>query len=80
MNFETQINAQPQVFPLWAEGEIDTAGWDQPEEDTVLPNGLTVVRNVSRPTLTAYLPDPAIATGTAVTLRAVPRKTIWADR
>jgi len=26
----------------------------------------TIVRNVSEPTLTAYLPDPAIATGTAV--------------
>ena len=57
---------QPQVIPLWADGEIDTTGWDQPEEITVLPNGLTVVRNVSQPTLTAYLPDPAIATDTAV--------------
>ena len=66
MNPENQINPQPQVIPLWAEGEIDTSGWDQPEEDTVLPNGLKVVRNVSRPTLTAYLPDPAITTGTSV--------------
>jgi len=57
---------QPKVIPLWAEGEIDTAGWDQPEEDTSLPDGLKVVRNVVRPTLTAFLPDPSIAAGTAV--------------
>ena len=57
---------QPQVIPLWADGEIDTTGWDQPEEIAFLRSGLKVIRNVSQPTLTAYLPDPAIATGTAV--------------
>jgi acetyl esterase/lipase len=59
---------QPQVIPLWAANNLDTAGldWSQPEEATQLPDGLPVVRNVSVPTLTAYLPDPAIATGTAV--------------
>ena len=57
---------QPLEIPLWAEGEIDITGEEQPEEITHLPNGLMVVRNVSRPTLTAYLPDPAIATGAAV--------------
>lgn len=55
-----------QVIPLWANGEIDTAGWNQPEEITCLQDGLKVVRNVSIPTLTTYLPDPSIATGTAV--------------
>ena len=57
---------QPQVIPLWADGEIDTTGWNQPEEITTLESGLKVIRNVAQPTLTAYLPDPAIATGTAV--------------
>lgn len=57
---------QPQIIPLWPEGQIDTTGWNQPEEETVLPNGLPVVRNVSQPSLTAYLPDPAAANGTAV--------------
>ncbi len=57
---------QPQVIPLWADGEIDTTGWDQPEEFASLSDGLKVIRNVVHPTLTAYLPDPAIATGTAV--------------
>jgi acetyl esterase/lipase len=56
----------PQVIPLWAAGEINTTGWTMPEEETCLPDGLPVIRNVSVPTLTAYLPDPSIATGTAV--------------
>ena len=37
------------------------------EKETVLRfNGMESVVNVSTPTLTAYLPDPSIATGTAV--------------
>jgi acetyl esterase/lipase len=66
MNQLNVIPGQPQVIPLWAEGKIDSTGWTQPEEETVLPNGIRVVRNVGTPTLTAYLPDPAIATGTAL--------------
>ncbi len=58
--------AHPQTIPLWAEGEIDTTGWDMPEEICIHSPGLKVIRNVSRPSLTAYLPDPAVATGTAV--------------
>jgi acetyl esterase/lipase len=58
---------QSQIIPLWEDSEIDTtAVRDQPEEIVFLQDGLKVIRNVSRPTLTAYLPDPAIATGTAV--------------
>lgn len=56
----------PQIIPLWPEGEIDLSNCSQPEEVTFLPNGLKVVRNVCQPTLSVYLPDPAIATGTAV--------------
>lgn len=57
---------QAQVIPLWAQDEIDTTGWNQPEAIAFLESGLKVVRNVVRPTLTAYLPGPAFATGTAV--------------
>jgi acetyl esterase/lipase len=60
------IPGQPQVIPLWEDGEIDVTGWDQPEEIVYFKDGLKVIRNVSRPTLTAYLPDPALATGTSV--------------
>jgi acetyl esterase/lipase len=59
-------SGQPQIISLWEEGEIDTTAWDQPEEIAFLQSGLKVIRNVSQPSLTAYLPDPAIATGTAV--------------
>jgi len=55
-----------QVIPLWPDGAIDTTGWNQPEEIAYLESGLKVIRNVVHPTLTAYLPDPSIATGTAV--------------
>lgn len=59
-------SASPQIIPLWPAGEIDLSGWSQPEQVTVLPNGIKVVRNVSQPTLTVYLPAPALATGAAV--------------
>lgn len=66
MNSIPLTAGQPQVIPLWADGEIDTTGWDQPEAIAYLQSGLKVIRNVVNPTLTAYLPDPAVATGTAV--------------
>ena len=58
---------EPKVLPLWPEGVPGAAG--EPglaEEEVTFPGGLQVVRNVTRPTLTAFLPDPAIANGTAV--------------
>jgi len=57
---------QPSVIPLWPEGQFETANSAFPEEIALLDSGLKVIRNVSYPTLTAYLPDPTIATGTAV--------------
>jgi len=55
-----------EVIPLWPEGaiKIEDSGWS--EEETVLPNGLSVVRNVTRPSLTVFLPDPALANGAAM--------------
>lgn len=66
MNAIPLTPGQPQIIPLWGEGEIDTTGWDQPEEIAYTEYGLKVIRNVSQPSLTAYLPDPDKATGTAV--------------
>jgi acetyl esterase/lipase len=66
MNSIPLIPGQPQAIPLWSPGQIDTAGWIQPEEIAYLADGLKVIRNVVQPSLTAYLPDPAIANGTAV--------------
>jgi acetyl esterase/lipase len=66
MNAIPVNSAQRQVIPLWADGEIDTKGWDQPEEIFLHHDNFKVIRNVVHPSLTVYLPDPAIATGTAV--------------
>jgi len=54
------------VITLWPTGAPGSEAWTQCEEETILPPTLKVVRNVTQPTLTAYLPDPALANGTAV--------------
>jgi len=66
MNPIPLTSTPPQVIPLWADGQIDTTGWNQPEEIFTFPDGFKAIRNVVQPSLTAYLPDPAIATGTSV--------------
>jgi len=66
MSHIVPTSGQPQIIPLWEERELGTTGQDQAEEIAFLQSGLKVIRNVSHPSLTAYLPDPAIATGTAV--------------
>jgi acetyl esterase/lipase len=59
---------QPIVIPLWPNGAPGTEDWSQQEQETsgFPPLDIKVVRNIARPSLTAMLPDPAIATGTAV--------------
>jgi len=71
----------PEVIPLWPDGAPGSEQWSQQEQETYLPLPSDVpktylplpfdskiVRNIVRPTLTAYLPDPAVATGTAVVI------------
>ncbi len=70
---------QPTVITLWPDGAPGSENWSQQEQETYLPLpsevpqaylplpfDVKVVRNIARPTLTAYLPDPSVATGTAV--------------
>jgi acetyl esterase/lipase len=59
---------QPQVIPLWPDGAPGSEGWAQQEQESLAPPpiGITVVRNVTQPTLTVFLPDRAAATGAAV--------------
>lgn len=57
---------EPTIIALWPDGAPGSEGWTQQEEETLIPPSLKVVRNVAQPTLTAYLPDPALETGTAV--------------
>jgi acetyl esterase/lipase len=59
-------NVQPTVLPLWPNGAPGSEDWSQQEEELILPPNLKVVRNIAQPTLTVYLPDPALANGTAV--------------
>ncbi len=54
------------IIPLWPDGAPGSEERRQEEQETVLKNGLPVVRNVTQPTLTAYLPEAAVASGTAV--------------
>ena len=58
------------VIPVWPGGAPGSEGWSQVEQEgfTLPPPGVRIVRNVTQPTLTAFLPDPAIATGTAVVI------------
>ncbi len=69
----------PEVIPLWPDGAPGSEHWSQQEQETYLPPSsavpqtylplpfdIKIVRNIAQPRLLAYLPDPAVATGTAV--------------
>jgi acetyl esterase/lipase len=59
--------AEPKVIPLWPGVAPGSEGWNYEETDTVGPKDtIRRIGNVARPTLLAYLPDAAIANGTAV--------------
>ena len=63
----------PETILLWPDGAPGTEHWSQTEKESQLtiPAAnitITVTRNVTQPTLTAYLPDPSIANGTAVVI------------
>lgn len=58
--------APAQVVNLWPGVAPGSEGWTQEEKTYENTPVGTVVQNVATPTLTAYLPDPATATGTGV--------------
>ena len=62
------VDRTPFVLSLWPDGAPGSEAWQQHEqEDPAFPPfGIRIVRNITQPTLVAYLPDPAIATGAAV--------------
>ncbi len=53
---------------LWPDGARGSEGWSHPESVTRSPRGDRVITNVSDPSLTVFLPDPAKATGAAVVI------------
>ena len=54
------------VLPLWPDGAPGSESWTQQEQTSIRPPALKVVRNVTQPSLTVYLPEPGDAVGTAV--------------
>jgi len=61
--------AQSQVIPVWPGVAPGSESWTQKEETTTLPplaEGGPLVRNITQPTLTVFLPSPQVANGTAV--------------
>lgn len=58
--------AAQEEIPLWPGIAPGTENWVIPETVSTASNGDRIVANVSQPTLTPFLPDPAIANGTAV--------------
>ena len=66
MRSSTQPTSPSFVIPLWPNGAPGSEGWTQVETLSTMRSGLQVIRNVTQPTLTAYLPDPQRVTGTAV--------------
>ncbi len=57
-----------ETIVLWPEGAPGTASWSQEEQEIHAPAPYLykLVRNVTEPSLTVFLPDPQIATGTGV--------------
>ena len=53
---------------LWPGGAPGSEQWSIPESVASSPSGDRVITNVSDPTLTVFLPDPAIATGAAAVI------------
>lgn len=54
------------VIPIWPGVAPGSEGWTQKEVEFRGMDGKWMVRNVTTPTLTAFLPDPATATGAAI--------------
>ncbi len=64
---------QSTIIPLWPDGAPGSENWSQQEQETYLPLpsavpetylplpfDIKIARNIARPTLTAYLPDPSV--------------------
>lgn len=62
---QTPATPVPKTINLWPGGAPGSEEWKQPETVTGA-TGNRRMMNVSTPTLTVYLPDPSVATGTAV--------------
>ena len=67
MNFQNEkTEAQPTILPLWPDDHPELEDYPEITWLEKPPNQFKLVRNVARPTLTVFLPDPAIANDTGV--------------
>ncbi len=60
------VSAQKQVIPVWPGVAPGSENWTQKEVEYLNPQKQTMIRNVVRPTMTAFMPDRSKANGTAV--------------
>lgn len=58
----------PDILALWPDGAAGSETWSNPEKDYIFtePRTHRITRNVTDPTLTVFLPQPGVATGTGV--------------
>jgi len=56
--------SEPKVIPLWPGAAPGSESWNY--EEGVPQDASHPITNVTHPTLTAYFPDPSLASGTAV--------------
>lgn len=71
---------QPAEIPLWPAGAPGSEGKSAPEKVRITDEGDHVVSSVHRPTITPYLPERRVATGTAIIV--VPggaHRELWMD-
>lgn len=66
--FSSTVFAQSEVLSLWPGVAPGTEQWVLPETVTTGASGDRVLSNVSQPTLSVFLPDPAKANGTAIVI------------
>ena len=63
------VSAQQPVINLYVGKAPGSEQWNWTEKETVInPGNSKIIYNVSAPTLTVFLPDPAIANGTAAVI------------
>jgi len=60
--------AQERVFPIWPGVAPGSEGWKQTEETVKGPGSNVRVRNVTTPSLTAFLPAAGTGNGTAIVI------------
>jgi acetyl esterase/lipase len=67
MTTSNPTSQQPAIVPLYPDGAPGSEDWDQKEQlSDIAWAGFKVARNVTQPTLTAYLPEPAKSRGTGI--------------